>query len=503
MGPLFAAVLIPVTTRRGLVMKKCLISKEMAKNRASAMPMAMILIIVGGIMSSAMMRLASYDSVQVVNIEIEKQLRAAALGGIHYKKTDMFYTSPTQFRNNLNTTENRTIGGVPVEIRVIDNDDGDNNPNVDVDGALVVVARAEMPDSESYFEASVTVRMRTFTEYSVAWRNAVNLGQNFHSTGKMFVGGNITELGLGVRHKDFVITTGTYRSYNGNPANTTWDRDDPTTPSIEPLTQNASILQWPDVNAAQWTHMRNKAISQGNHVPANEFRFNNANVGAELYFDATTGYIWARPRGAADSTWNKTWRPMTDDGIYYFEENVYIRGEYTNRMTIVTAKDAYILNDVIWRNQNTDTLGLMAKNHIILSTWRSSNMNTYVPNDNYRPAAPGSGYAFPYAAGKSWRSLGYFGEGNVTMDLQIAMYAGGRLGVSHIPASASSRRPGTLNMSGSQTSVDATSNAFGNTFETRLYGYNERLQYMPPPDFMAINNVQPVFSLGTWQFDSN
>lgn len=470
-------------------------------NHGSSLAVAMILILVTGIISAAMLRITGNESLQVSRLENEKQLRSAALGAIHYKKTGMYYITPVQFAAFLGNIDVINIGGTPVTIRVVDNDDGDSNPLIDRDGALRIVARAQRVLQPDYFEASVTVRMKTFTEYSVAWRNSVNLGQNFNSSGNMFVGGSIYERGYGCRHYDFVTCAGNYYSYLSNPNNTTWDRDDPTTAPIEPLTKNAIMPQWPDIANAQWVDLKVKATTQGRYVSSlNPINGSGSPRGVELYFDATTGYIWARPRGSSSSSWNKTWKPMVDGAIYYFDENIYIRGQYNARMTIVTGKDAYVLNDVVWEDQNNDSLGLMAKDDIVFSTYRpNTSMYSYVyaeGNPEYRPAD----YNFPYAAGNAARKKGYFGESG---SLQLAMYAGDRLGAGYYPRYTSGRRTGTLMMSGSQTAVDSASNAFGNTFNNRIYGYNEKLKSLPPPDFMAINNVQPVFSVGSWEFDSN
>jgi hypothetical protein len=156
-------------------------------------------------------------------------------------------------------------------------------------------------------------------------------------------------------------------------------------------------------------------------------------------------------------------------GAFYFADSVWVSGNYSVPVTLVSDRDIYIPADYVPTDPaSTVTSGLIAKGNIIVPCWYSS-----VPSHMYLTAAMLSQSGRIYADTKS----GVF--------------------------------RGQITITGSETYYDANGgfvvvNSNGTPvagFLNRLYTYDQRLDDFPPPKYPVIQDG--TLKVNTWIEDNN
>jgi hypothetical protein len=155
---------------------------------------------------------------------------------------------------------------------------------------------------------------------------------------------------------------------------------------------------------------------------------------------------------------------IPDSGALYFSDYVWVSGNYSKPLTIVSSKDIYITNNFVPTNPgSTVTGGLIAAGNIIVPCWYAS-----VPDSMQLTAA----------------MLAQSGR----------IYADTKQGVFR----------SSIVITGSETYSDANGgfvvvDSYGNQlagFRARTYNYDQRLDEFPPPKYPIINDGS--LKVATW-----
>ena len=136
--------------------------------------------------------------------------------------------------------------------------------------------------------------------------------------------------------------------------------------------------------------------------------------------------------------------PVPANGAIYSTPHVVVSGQVNGRVTVATANDMVVANDISYVADGDDVLGLIARNEMIVAFWSPFNLT-------WRAAT--------IAQGGMWRSW------------------------------TGSTSKGTMIFRGSTATKDG---GYMSMFANRVYQYDDTLVYLPPPWFPTVEEAYTI-----------
>jgi len=408
--------------------------------RGTILPMVGVIVIALGVYSITAPAAARVIALEQLEMDMDHQMTATAMGAIEMGRSLMWYDTPQTFLQKLQAPPNNKLtlpttptnynvwNGFNVELTIEDNDDGDGNIYFDKDLTLQMVARVWQQDTggntirQAKIARSVTVS--TAGKYNFAstkfngpaslasrdWFGYVHMSSPNNSiwgfSGTQYFHGTLesTTLGSSQSAHQFVATS--HYDANGNLVRDTFYNDSQATTlgKLKQYATQAALFaaqgtppQGPTITAelAAGGMIRAAADSKGLTMPAGNYEV----------FLAPNGEVWTRPFGGTAGMYNAAtnangWKvlkdntntPVQQDGsTILFQGNILLRGFVTGQVTIATTDKAIINGNIRNLDMSHNHLGLVAQNAIMFEnrTVYNSNGTNYIRS--IRPVDGSSG----------------------------------------------------------------------------------------------------------------
>jgi hypothetical protein len=333
-------------------------------------------------------------------------------------------------RNPLYWSTNPTVGPVAY---------GDGSWSVSAvsaSGTVIVRSVGTIPSRSTSRTVMAQVRFPTFADYMFLANADINIGADAIIDGKLRSNGNVNNLGI-VKGK--VYAGGTV----------TGSRD--SSHLLQGYLEHQPLIDFATVTT-DLTAMRAVAVSSGHQFGASGYSgWLVAFSGSQYRVYKVTG---GTSTGYLTTTLYRDYTAIPAQGVVYFDDNVWVQGNYSSMVTVGCGKTAYIPDNLVPTAANTPyTCGIIAQKDIIVPTWYP-NLPTNMTITAAMLAQTGAVYG-ELQTGHEKNSLVINGSMAYTNYGYFAQYSGS----------------------------DVTAG-----FNTRAYNYDPRLDLFPPPMFPTVKD---------------